>query len=66
MKEVRRFPKVGDIIYIYHMFGEPQYKDTTGIVTHIDDMNQIHGTWGGCALIGGDDYVILEPEINES
>lgn len=62
MKEVRDFPKVGDMIHIYHMFGEPQYKDTEGIVRYIDDMNQIHGTWGGCALVPGDDYVILKEE----
>lgn len=62
MKEIRDFPKVGDMIHIYHMFGEPQYRDTEGIVRYIDDMNQIHGTWGGCALIPGDDYVILKEE----
>lgn len=62
MKEVRDFPEVGDIIHIYHMFGEPEYKDTEGVVRYIDDMNQIHGTWGGCALVPGDDYVILKEE----
>ena len=62
MKEIRDFPKVGDMIHIYHMFGEPQYRDTEGIVKYIDDMNQIHGTWGGCALVPGDDYVILKEE----
>ena len=62
MKEVRDWPKVGDIIHIYHMFGEPEYRDTEGIVKYIDDANQIHGTWGGCALVSGDDFVILKEE----
>lgn len=62
MKELRGWPEVGDMIHIYHMFGEPDYRDTEGIVKYIDDANQIHGTWGGCALIPGDDFVILKEE----
>ena len=50
------------MIHIYHMFGEPEYRDTEGIVKYIDDANQIHGTWGGCALVSGDDFVILKEE----
>ena len=42
---------IGDKIKIIHMEGEPQYTDREGVVTHIDDAGQIHGTWGGCALI---------------
>ena len=60
MKEIRDFPKVGDMIHIYCMFGESEYSGKEGIVTSIDDMGQIHGTWGGCALVSGDDYVILK------
>lgn len=52
--------KIGDKIHIYHMFGESEYSDTEGIVTYIDDMNQIHGTWGGCALLFHDDWEIIE------
>ena len=33
------------------MEGEPQYSGKTGVVEHIDDIDQIHGSWGGCALI---------------
>ena len=44
-------PKVGDKIRIIYMDGEPQYTGREGTVTLIDDMKQIHGTWGGCALI---------------
>ena len=62
MKEVRRWSKVGDMIHIFHMFGESEYADREGIVRYIDDMDQIHGTWGGCALVSGDDFVVLEPE----
>ena len=43
--------KIGDTIKIIKMEGEPQYINREGIVTHIDDVGQIHGTWGGCALI---------------
>ena len=63
MKEVRDFPKVGDIIHIYHMFGESYYKDTEGIVKMVDEKNgYVYGTWGACALVPGDDYVILKEE----
>ena len=43
--------KIGDTIKIIKMEGEPQYINREGGVTHIDDAGQIHGTWGGCALI---------------
>ena len=47
--------RIGDRIRIIHMDGEPQYTDKEGRVLSIDDMQQIHGTWGGCALIPGVD-----------
>ena len=31
----------------------------TGIVEHVDDMGQLHGTWGGLAAIPGVDNVQL-------
>lgn len=43
--------KIGDIIEIDEMFDEPQYRGKTGTIQYIDDAGQIHGTWGGCALI---------------
>lgn len=52
--------KPGDIIHIYHMFGEPAYKDREGAVTFIDDFDQIHGTWGGLALHYDDDWEIID------
>ena len=43
--------KVGDIIVIADMHGEVRYTGKEGKVTYIDDIGQVHGTWGGCALI---------------
>ena len=51
----KRMPKVGDKIRIIYMEGEPQYAGKEGTVEFIDDAKQIHGTWGGCALIPGSD-----------
>lgn len=53
--------KIGDKVRIIYMEGEPQYSGREGIVTHIDDAGQIHGTWGGCAIIPDkDSYEALE------
>lgn len=43
--------KIGDKIKILSMQDEPQYEGKTGIVEFIDDIGQIHGSWGVCALI---------------
>ena len=50
--------KIGDKIKIIKMEGERQYDGKEGIVTFIDDLGQIHGTWGGCALIVKKDLFI--------
>lgn len=42
--------KVGDIIKIIEMLGEPRYTGKTGVVEHIDSMGQLHGSWGGLAV----------------
>ena len=53
-------PSPGEKIRIIRMEGEPEYAGRTGIVKHIDDAGQIHGTWGGCALIPDtDEYEII-------
>ena len=53
--------KVGDKIRIISMNGEPQYSGREGIVRSIDDMDQIHGSWGGLAIVPGEDeFEILE------
>lgn len=59
MKKSKADVQPGDIIHIYIMFGEPEYKNSEGIVKYIDDMNQIHGTWGGLALHFDDDWEII-------
>lgn len=48
--------KVGDKIRIINM-NDPyvNYNGREGVVEHIDDMGQLHGTWGGCAIIPGED-----------
>lgn len=46
---------IGDTIKIISMKDEPHYTNRVGVVTHIDDAGQIHGTWGGCAIILGID-----------
>lgn len=53
--------KIGDKIRILHMDGEPHYAGKEGIVEHIDDIGQIFGSWGGCAVIPGlDIYEVIE------
>lgn len=42
---------VGTKLKIIDMTDEPQYSGKAGVVEFIDDEGQLHGTWGGCALI---------------
>ena len=57
--------KVGDKIRIIKMNDEyllspNEYDGKEGYVVRIDDMGQLHGTWGGLAIIPGvDEYIIL-------
>ncbi len=48
--------KIGDTIKIIEMKDEPHYTNRIGVITHIDDAGQIHGTWVGCAIV---------PEVDE-
>ncbi len=58
--------KIGDTIKIIKMEGEPHYTYREGVVTHIDDAGQIHGTWGGCAIIPWvDTYIVLNNNIKK-
>lgn len=50
---------VGDTIRIIEMQGEPQYSGRTGVVRSIDDMGQLWGSWGGLAVIPGEDQFEL-------
>ena len=54
--------KPGDAIHIYHMFGESECRDREGVVKFIDDIGQIHGSWGGLALNFDDDWEIISEE----
>ena len=56
--------KIGNTIKIVKMEGEPQYTNRECVVTHIYDAGQIHGTWGGCAVIPKvDTYIKLKSNI---
>lgn len=50
-----KHPFVGRTVVIRRMKGEPQYSGRTGTVMSVDDAGQLHGTWGGCALIPEED-----------
>ena len=56
--------EVGMKVYIIHIVDDIQdYYGRVGVITHIDDIGQLHGTWGGLALIPSiDDFIILEDE----
>lgn len=56
--------KVGDVIQIIEMEGEPRYEGRVGTVEFIDDIGQIHGSWGGCAIIPKvDKYIIIKEAL---
>lgn len=46
---------VGDKVRIIRMKGEPDYTGKIGEVEFIDSIGQIHGTWGGLAIIPEED-----------
>ena len=52
--------KKGQKIRIISMEGEPNYEGKTGVIEHIDDIGQLHGTWGGLALIPATDKFVVE------
>lgn len=60
---------IGKLVLIDEMQGEPQYHGRVGIIEHIDDIGQIHGSWGGCALCQSTDkFRIIEetdPDIRD-
>lgn len=46
-------PKVGDEIAIFWLYDEPrahEYVLRKGKIESIDDIGQLHGTWGGLAI----------------
>lgn len=55
--------EVGTKIKIINMNGEPQYTGKEGIIKSIDDAGQLHGSWGGLAIIPGEDsFEIIKEE----
>ena len=53
--------QVGDTIKIIKMDGEPEYTGKTGEILLIDSMGQLHGTWGGLAVVPEvDEYEIIK------
>ena len=53
--------KIGDKIKILYMEGEPDYIGREGVITHIDSIGQLHGAWGGLAVIPEtDEYTIIK------
>lgn len=53
--------KVGDKIRINHLRGEDnRYDGKEGVIEYIDSIGQLHGTWGGLAVIPTeDDFEII-------
>ena len=49
--------EVGTKIRIVYMEGEPHYTGREGTVTFVDSIGQLHGTWGGLAVVPGTDEV---------
>lgn len=57
-------PKVGDRIRIIRMDDNGgkdlhacHYNGKEGVITHIDGIGQLHGTWGGLAVIPEKDEI---------
>ena len=53
--------RVGDTIRITKLDDpyDNSYVGREGMVEHIDSMGQLHGTWGGLAVIPGEDGFIV-------
>ncbi len=55
---------IGKKIRIINMDGEPSYSGRTGVVQYIDDAGQLHGTWGGLAVVPSVDTFEVVKEVN--
>ena len=57
--------EMGDTIRIDYMEGEPQYGGKVGEIEFIDGIGQLHGSWGGLAVVPGvDSFTILKKRMN--
>ena len=56
--------EVGMKIFIIHIVDDAEdYFGRVGFITHIDDIGQLHGTWGGLALVPDlDNFIVVEEE----
>jgi len=58
--------KIGDKIRIIGMKGEDHYNGREGIIEYIDGLDQLHGTWGGLAIIPEEDLIeVINSEVVE-
>lgn len=59
--------KIGAKIKIINMTGEPRYAGKEGTVEYIDSIGQLHGTWGGCAVIPEEDqFEVINEQLDEA
>ena len=57
---------IGDKIRIINMKGEEHYNGREGIIEYIDGLDQLHGTWGGLAIIPEEDLIeVINSEVVE-
>lgn len=63
-KQIMEKVKIGDTIRIIRMSDDGgkdlqarMYNGRSGVVEHIDSIGQLHGTWGGLAVIPGVDEI---------
>lgn len=56
--------KVGDVIRIIEMKGEAEYDGKLGVIKSIDDVGQLHGTWGFLAVVPEVDSYIVVSHLN--
>lgn len=56
--------EVGMKVFIIHIVDDAEdYFGRVGFITHIDDIGQLHGTWGGLALVSDlDNFIVVEEE----
>ena len=58
--------KIGMKIKIIEMKDEPQYNNRIGNIIKIDDLGQLHGTWGSLAIIPKIDIIEILENTNET
>lgn len=63
--KIKDIVEKGDEVFVISMINDDGYDDSrydwrTGIVEFVDAANQIHGTWGGLALIPESDIFLIK------